>query len=250
MKYFARILASLLLLGAAPAVAGESVKSPNVEQGLLEIEQKGRYQSDSALPKDHLKEFEYNIIYGVTNHWKTKLELVTDDDKKGDPTYRRTRFENVLQLTKAKNGFFADTALYNDFTIADRSDSSHDVTFGVLARKDIADFSNTANVYVKKDFGDTAQAGINFIYRWQTKYNLMPAFQPGFEILGDTKKQNAFRDGTLGIGPSVFGNLGFDELFGADKAQKLGYEVVYTFGATPATADATLKWKLKYAIQF
>ncbi len=250
MKPFYCIFIVLLLLIAAPAFAGETVKAPNVEKGLLEIEQKGRYQSGSRLPKNHFEEFEYTVAYGVTDRWKTKFELVTDEDKKGDLTYRRTRFENIVQTTSAKDGFFVDTALYNDFTIANRSDSSHDITFGVLARKDIASFSHTGNLYVRKDLGDTAQPGINFIYRWQTRYNLMPQFQPGVEILGDTKKKNAFRDQSLGIGPAVSGHFGFDELFGGDKAQKLGYELVYTFGTTPATPDTMLKWKLKYAIQF
>lgn len=244
----------LFWMVAAPAFAGETVKSPNVEQGLFEIEQKGRYTTDSAAARDDKKELEFNIGYGVSEHWKTKIESTIDEDKAGDLTYRRTKFENVLQLTKAKNGFFADTALYNDVSFSDRSDSSHDVTFGVLAHKDLGGFINTGNLFVKKDFGDTAVSGINFLYRWQTRYNLMPEFQPGFEILGDTKKKDAFRDQSLHMGPGIYGNFGFDKwapsFLPADKAQKIGYEVVYTIGATPATPDGNLKWKLKYAIQF
>lgn len=244
------VLSLLLMLLALPALAGETVKSPNVEKGLLEVEEKGRYQIDSAAAKDDKKELEFNATYGVTERWKTKVELAVDEDRAGDLTYRRTRIENVFQLTRAKGGFFADTALYNDVSFSDRSDSSHDVTFGVLARKDIGVTINTANFFIKKDWGDTAANGTNVVYRWQTRYNLMQGFQPGFEILGDTKKRDAFRDQTLGIGPGVYGSFGFDELFGGDKNQKLGYEAVYTFGATPATPDGSLKWKLKYAIQF
>ncbi len=250
-----RILFSLLwILFAAPAIAGEAVKTPHVEKGLLEIENKGRYQMDTVAVRDHKKELEFNVIYGVTERWKTKVELVVDEDRNADLTYRRTRFENMFQLTKASGGAFLDTALYNDVTFSDRSDSSHDVTFGVLARKDIGITTHTGNVYVKKDWGDTAQNGTNFMYRWQTKYNLMQAFQPGFEILGDTRKRDAFRDQTLGIGPAIFGSVGLDtfglDMFKGDKNQKLGYDLVYTFGATPATPDGTLKWRLKYAIQF
>lgn len=244
------LLSFLLVLLALPAFAGETVKSPNVEKGLLELEEKGRHQTDSSAAKNDKMELEFNASYGVTERWKTKIEATVDEDRAGDLTYRRTRFENVFQLTRTQGGFFADTALYNDVSFSDRSDSSHDVTFGVLARKDIGLTTNTANIFIKKDFGDTAANGTNFVYRWQTKYNLMKEFQPGFELLGDTKKRDAFRDQTLGIGPAAFGSFGFDELFGGDKNQKLGYDLVYTFGATPATADGSLKWKLKYAIQF
>lgn len=245
MKLF---LSLLLLLFAVPAFA-QNVKTPNVEKGLFELEEKGRYFIDSAAAKDDKKELEFNVSYGVTDRWKTKLEATVDEDKAGDLTYRRTKFENVLQLTSSKDGFFADTALYNDVSFSDRSDSSHDVTFGLLGRKDIGVTTNTANFYVKKDWGDTALNGTSIMYRWQTRYNLMKAFQPGFEILGDTKRRDAFRDQTLGIGPAAFGSIGLDA-FGGDKNQKIGYDLTYAFGATPATADGTLKWKLKYAIQF
>ena len=252
VKWYGYIFLLLLLL-ASPAWSAGNVKTPNVEKGLLEVENKGRYQIDEAAARNSKKELEFNVSYGVTERWKTKIEAVVDETPSGDLTYRRTRFENVFQLTKSKNGAWLDTALYNDFTIADRSDSSHDVMFGVLARKDIDATTSTGNIYVRRDFGDTAKQGTNFVYRWQTKYNVSPAFQPGFEILGDTRKRDAFRDQTLGIGPGVYGSVGLDkiapELFN-DKNQKFGYEVVYTFGATPVTPDGTLKWKLKYAVQF
>lgn len=234
---------------AGAARAGETVKSPVVEKGLLEFESKGKYQMDSAPARDDKKELEFNVIYGVTEHWKTKAEITVDEDKKGDLTYRRFRFENAYQILKTKEDAFADVALYNDVTFSDRSDSSHDVTFGVLARKDVGMTTNTGNLYFRRDFGDTAQRGTNFIYRWQTKYNLSQGFQPGFEILGDTRKQDAFRDQSLGIGPALYGSFGLDQ-FGGPKNQKLGYELVFVFGATPATPDETLKWKLKYGVQF
>ena len=242
------LVSLLLLLFAVPAFA-QTVKGPNVEQGLFELEQKGRYTSDSAAARDDKKELEFNVGYGVTQRWKAKLEVAVDEDRASNLTYRRTRIENVLQITSAKDGFFADTALYNDVSFSDRSDSSHDVTFGALAQKNIGMTTNTANFLVKKDWGDTAQNGTNIMVRWQTRYNLFKAFQPGFEILGDTRKRDAFRDQSLGIGPAAFGSIGLDA-FGGDKNQKIGYDLTYAFGATPATADGTLKWKLKYAIQF
>lgn len=244
MKWVWGVMIVMWASCAVPAFA-QNVKSPNVEKGLLELEQKGRYFMDSAQSRDNRREFEFNAIYGVTERWKTKIETTFDDDAGRNLVYRRLRFENVLQLTKSKEGFFADTALYNDVTISGRSDTSHDVTFGVLARKDIATTTNTANFYIRKDYGDAAVHGTNVIYRWQTRYNLWPEFQPGFEILGDTRKRDAFRDQSLAIGPGLFGSFTLD-----DPDQKLGYELVMGFGATPTTQDAMLKWKLKYAIQF
>jgi hypothetical protein len=236
------LIASLLF--AVPAVAGETVKSPNVEKGLLELEQKGTYKIDQAAALDDKKELEFNAGYGVTENWKTKGEFTFDEDKAGALVYRRFKFENVYQLLKAKDGYLADVALYNDVSFSDRSDSSHDMTFGLLARKDVGNTTNIGNVYIKRDFGDTAARGVNFIYRWQTRYNLSKVFQPGFELLGDTKKRDNFDNQTLGIGPAVFGS------FAIDDKRKIGYELMYTIGVTPVTPDGTLKWKLKYGFQF
>jgi hypothetical protein len=248
MKYFCILLALLVL--AVPAGAGETVKTPNVARGQLELEQKGKYQMDVAAARNHAKELEFNVGYGVTHHWKTKAELTLDNDKAGDMTYRRVKFENIYQLTKSKDGYMFDSAVYNDISFSDRSDSSHDVTFGVLAAKNIGQINNVANMLVRRDFGDTAAHGTNFIYRWQSRYTVSPELQPGFEILGDTKKRDAFRDQSLGIGPAIFGSFGFDTLGWGDTSQKIGYELAYIVGVTPATPDGTLKWKLKYGIQF
>jgi hypothetical protein len=248
MRLIITFLAFLFV--ALPVRAGETVKSPNVEKGLLEFEHKGKYQMDVAGARNHVKEFEFNAAYGITAHWKTKLEVAFDDDKAGDATYRSIRFENVYQLTKVSQGSFADTALYNDVLFSDRSDSSHNMTFGVFARKDIGVTTHTANLNIRRDFGETAAQGTNLIYRWQTRYNLSPELQPGFEILGDTKKRDAFRDQSLGMGPALFGSFGFDKLGWGDKSQKIGYDLAYIVGVTPATPDGTLKWKLKYNLQF
>ena len=63
MKNIIRTFLSLLfILLAAPAFAGETVKTPNVEKGLLEIENKGRYQMDTAPARNHKKELEFSAV--------------------------------------------------------------------------------------------------------------------------------------------------------------------------------------------
>jgi hypothetical protein len=242
-----RLLPLLILFAAlplSPLHAVETVKSPRVEKGLLEIEQKGKLQYDQNPARNDEKEFNLSAIYGVTDIWKTKVETEFDQKRTSDFRYKSFKFENVLAVTTAKEGYWLDTALYQDITFADRVDLSHSYTFGFLARKDFGSFANLGNIFFKRDFGETAQQGTNLIARGQTRYSLSSVFDPAVEVYYDSQKRDALRDQSLKIGPAAFG--GWD----VGDNQRLGYEAGYFFGVTRASHDDTIKWKLKYEKRF
>jgi hypothetical protein len=78
------------------------------------------------------------------------------------------------------------------------------------------------------------------IYSSQTKYLVTPWLQPGFEFYGDTEGKEKFADQQFAAGPGLFGKIWtFD-------GQALKYEAAYLFGATPASPDGAVRWKLEY----
>lgn len=239
MKRFA-VLFALLALPPLSAHAVDSVKGPNVTEGQYEYEYKGAFRHDQAAAKNDEKEVETNIAYGVTDRWKTKIEASFEQKRNSDLTYKSTKFENVLNMNGNDSKSKVIWGLYNDVSFADRSDSTHTITFGVLAKRDVGALSNLGNLYVKKDWGDTAKNGFSFMARWQSKYAVTDLFQPGFEMFYDTRTNDRLRDQSLMVGPGIFGNF---EIFGK---KGWGYDVVYLLGATPASPDGQLKWKLKY----
>lgn len=247
MRHASLVFFFVILFFTAPfAWAVENIKSPGVEKGKWELELPGKYQHDRAAARDGEREQNIELGTGLTEHWKAKIEFIFKEKNTTGFYYDAFKFMNTVQLTSEKNGDLLDAALYGDVAIADRTDGTHDYSLGILARKKLFDVTaHTFNLLVKQDFGDTAKKGVNVITRWQSRYNLSDAFAPGFEILSDTRKKEAFRDQSLRIGPMAYGKFAV----GGD-GQAVGYELGYLFGVTPATSDGMLKWKLKYEWTF
>jgi hypothetical protein len=233
------VLALLFLPHTLWAV--ETVKSPVVDEGLLEFEQKGKYQHDENPAKDNEKEFDLNAAYSPTAWWKTKGEFTFEQKRADDFIYKGFKWENILNLNGRDVQHGVVFGLYQDIFFADRTSSVNSFTLGALARRDFGKLSNIGNLLFKRDFGARAKNGLSLIYRWQTKYAFDPLFQPGFEVLGDTQTNDKFQDQVLMIGPVVYMSL--DAI-----TPGLGLDVGYLAGATKASRDGMLKWRLKYSI--
>lgn len=245
MKITPLLLLALLL---APLSLGavESVKSPTADKGKFEFELGGKYQHDQAVARDGERELAAEIGYGFTDNFKAKAEVEFKEKLTTGFYYEKFKLQTTYVFVKEKDGAFADIGFYGDVAVADRTDGTHDYTAGLAARKKLFEkTTHTANLFFKRDFGDTATNGTNIIYRWQSKVALFKEFEPGFELLGDTRKKDAFRDQSLRIGPIVHGKFALD-----DAGRSIGYEVGYLVGVTPATSDGMLKWKMKYEMMF
>lgn len=244
MRFFLFLLA-VTGLAALPAAAVETVKSPSVTKGELGFEYKGKYEHDHRAARDGRQEANGGISYGVTRFWQTEVEGVFDQPAGGAMEYANVEWENVLRVADQKD-IGVDLALHQALSFSEPHAGAHAYMFGLIARRGIdtnfgpVDF--TGNLRLSRDFGGNAENGTSFIYRGQALYNYHAQFKPGLEVYGDTRKKDAFVDQSLKVGPVIKG--GFDV---AEK-QAIGYEVGYTFGATSATPDGTLRWKLEYNI--
>ncbi|MBI3419854.1 MAG: hypothetical protein HY053_06970 [Proteobacteria bacterium] len=237
------LLVALFLLAApAPLWAVETVKSPLVEEGLLEFEQKGKLQNDRDPTQNDEKEFEFNAAYGVTQRWKTKVEAVFEQKRSDRFHYKGFKWENIFNLNGKDVQNEVVFGLYQDIFISNYPNNTHNLTFGLLARRDFGKLVNLGNLYVRRDFGDTENSGVRLQYRWMSKYSVQPWAEPGFEVMGDTQQKEKFRNQGLMIGPALYGNLSSLGLKG------VSYELGYLIGVTPANRDSTFKWKLKYAV--
>lgn len=242
-----RLFLCLLVFTAAalPVAAVETVKSPSVTKGELGFEYKGKYEHDRSPRRDGRQEANGVISYGVTNFWLTEFEGVFDQPAGGSMDYASFEWENVLRVARQKD-IGIDLALHQALSFSEPHAGAHAYMFGLIARRGIdTDFGPvdfTGNLRMARDFGGNAENGTSFIYRGQALYNYHAQFKPGLEVYGDTAKKDAFADQSLKVGPVIKG--GFD----VAANQVLGYEAGYTFGATPATPDGTLRWKLEYNI--
>jgi len=182
MKYLIRITLSIFLLAPHPVFAVETVKSPLIYEGDVQLEQLGKYQHDSSAKRDDEKEYDLGVAYGVTDRWRTKLQTEFEEKRSANLHYKNINWENIVSLTG--NNSTLPTTLYLDVLAADRPDSSHSALMGIIMLKELGPTVNMVNLFLRREFGDTASDKTSFVYRFQSRYHLYSYLDPGFELWG------------------------------------------------------------------
>jgi hypothetical protein len=258
-----RIIVGLTAVLALLAPLGEAradyhLWSPyETEWGELEIEHNGDAVFDRRPDQKGATSYTLELGTGLTPWWHSELELGFDRAPGfGQPT-RLTQVvtENMIQLTEpgeypVDTGFFFE---YGQSTTRGAAAASNEVTFGPVFGKDIGRTTHLLNLFFTRELGpDQSSHGLDFSYAWQSRWNLWAPMSPAFEIYGDT--------GTLGhapgfsgqqflVGPVGIGRLTMNQL-GLGPAGQIKYEIGWLFGATPATARGTLRWRVELEIPF
>jgi len=119
--------------------------------------------------------------------------------------------------------------------------------------KDIGRTVTTINLFFTRQLGpgQTSQ-GLDFSYAAQTRWNVWAPLSPAIEIYGDAGNlgnspgfdRQQFLVGPVGVGVIKLNQLGLGH------SGNLKYEVGWLFGATPATARGTLRWRLEVEVPF
>ena len=135
--------------------------------------------------------------------------------------------------------YWIDPAFFYEMDMGRSNNVPNQIIMGFLSSKVVGQFEDTINLLIHKDWGiESTPAG--FIYSNQLKYRLIQQLEPGFELYGDTDGKAAMYNQQLAIGPAIFGK------FMTFEAQAIRYQLGVLFGATPATPNAALRWKLEY----
>lgn len=236
------VLLAVSIFGLMPekAHAGEEVFSPYVTLGEWEFEQEGVVSYDRNPANNGAQDFENSIGYSPTAFWHAELEseFSRDPGPDQDLRYQSINWLNTLALAEPGE-FWFDPAAYFEADFA-RSGLPNTVISGLIGAKLIGPVLDTINLFGYKEYGPGATPfGVQ--YANQAKYRLAPWLEPGFELYGDTLGRAAFDNQLLQTGPGVFG-----QIFGFADGQEFKYEVAFLFGATPASPDQALRWKLEY----
>jgi hypothetical protein len=244
---------------AAPAVAVDfHVRSPNeIDHGELEIEHNGAAQFDHRKDRGGATGYTIELGTGLTSWWKTELELNFERSPgSGQPTLLSAfATENIFRLTEPGEAF-VDLGLFVEYGQSlrgRRHAGPNELTFGPLIAKDIGRTTHTVNLFLTRQLGPAQEThGLEFSYAWQSRWNVWPPLSPALEIYGET--------GTLGripglsrqqllVGPVGVGSLKMSDL-GLGRAGKLKYELGWLFGATGASPQGSLRWRLELEFPF
>ncbi len=258
MKYLPTMLTALALLAPMAARADFRVVSPyEIDYGEIEIEHNGSAVFDRRPDNTGGRSYTLEIGTGLTSWWRSEVELGFERESgSGQPTLlTQIVTENMFQLTQPGQ-YFADFGFYVEYgqsLTRGRYATSNQVTFGPLIAKDIGRTTNTLNLFFTRQLGpnQTSQR-LNFTYAWQTRWNIWQPLSPAIEIYGDTGALGAspqLQKQQLMIGPVGVGSIHLNDL-GLGKGGKLKYELGWLFGATSASPQGALRWRLEVEIPF
>lgn len=219
------------------------VLSPYVTEGEFEIEQQGYLTQDRNPKNDGSNAQVISAGYSPFSWWKTEIE--GEFDREAGPNnslrYNSLNWENTFPL--AEPGLlWIDPAFFYEMDLG-RSGEANNLIIGLLASKEIGSYQETLNFLIHKDY-DPSTTPVGFILSSQTKYRFKPWLEPGVEIYADTSGKQKISDQQLAAGPGLFGKIySFD-------GQALKYQIAYLRGATPASPDQAIRWKLEYEFYF
>lgn len=230
------LVTSGLLFTAHDAQATE-VLSPYVNQE-IELEHQGYVSHDRNPDSSNGQDYVASVGISPLPFYRVEFESEFQREAGSDQDVRYDSFnvENTFMLTQPGE-YWLDTGLFYEMDFA--RTGPNNIIFGFLGAKEIGSFAETLNLLAHKDYG-SGNSPTGFIYSNQLKYHYRAGLEPGFEIFGDTNHKERFDDQQLAIGPGIFGQ------FYTFNGQSLKYQLGMLFGATTATPDWAVRWKLEY----
>jgi len=252
------LAAALALLAPLRAHADYHVVSPyEIDLGELEIEHNGDAVFDRRASQTGATSYTTELGTGLTPWWHSEIELGFDRAPGGGQPTLLTQavWENMVQLTEPGEQF-ADVGFYFEYgqsTTRGPAAAANELTFGPVIAKEIGRTVHTINLFFTRQLGpDQTSQGLDVSYAWQSRWNIWAPLSPAVEIYGDAGTLGAsprFNQQQLLAGPVGVGVIKLNQL-GLGQAGNLKYEIGWLFGATPATAHGTLRWRAEVEIPF
>jgi hypothetical protein len=258
IRYVYALSWALALLTPLRAWADFHVVSPDeIDFGELEIEHNGSASFDRLPANSGAQSYTIELGTGLTTWWHSEIEMSFDRNPGfNEPTLlTQAVTENMFQLTEPGE-YFADVGFYIEYgqsLTTGHNASANEVTFGPVIAKDIGRTTSTVNLFLTRQLGpDQTMQGLDFTYAWQTRWNIWQPLSPAVEFYGDTGtlgSSPSFSQQELLVGPVAVGALKLNDL-GLGHAGLVKYEIGWLFGATRASPNGTLRWRLELEIPF
>ncbi len=246
------------LLMPLAAHADYHVHSPTeVDLGELELEHNGSASFDHRRDYSGPQSYTVEVGTGLTKWWHSEIELGFDRDPGTNQPTSLTQLvsENMFALTE-QGEYWADWGFYVEYgqSLATKAHAGpNQVTFGPAIAKDIGPTTSTVNLFLTRELGpDQTTSRLDFSYAWQTKWNLWEKLSPAIEVYGDAGligRSPRLSQQQVLVGPVAIGALKLNDL-GLGHAGKLKYELGWLFGATGASPQGTLRWRMELEIPF
>ncbi len=224
-------------VSASPAQA-LNVYSPYVEEGIMEIELKNRFDFDGRSSEDNFRQHILEIAYGVNSWWSVELEGEWEKDPGDGYHYEATEIYNNFQLTDVGE-YWLDAGLQVKYVFKHPDGKADRLKIYALLAKQTNQFTHMANLGVEQDVGDHKNRNPKMDAKWMTRYNYRPMLNPGFEYYGEygeISDPSKYKNQKHRLGPALYGKLGHG----------FKYELGWLFGLSKATEDHAIKFNIEY----
>ncbi len=212
---------------------------------MAEIEYRGARTFDSDPAKDGAESQKLAVGYGVTNWWFAEAYGEWKRDPGGTTHFDGTEWESVFQLTEPGE-YWADLGLLAEYErVQNRKTDTDALNIGPLIERDFGPTTTDLNLMLARQLGPSiTQRGIDFSYRWETRWRLFPQFQPALEAFGDLGSVGHFNSLSGQqhlLGPGFAGQFSLGSVPGT-----IQYDAGYLFGLTPASPKGAVKLIVEY----
>lgn len=125
---------------------------------------------------------ELGLAYAVNDFWLPKLLIAFDKDQGDGYQVQRLLFENTFSfkpVVEGRDGFGFAWFQSLEGALNDRQTNS--TAFGPIFTAQAGKFSVSTNTFFDKTYGQNREAGINFLFAGQVRYEIMDKVKVGFE---------------------------------------------------------------------
>ncbi len=216
------------------------IKSPYVEQGVLEVENKNRFDMDKRPAENGFRQHVIGVGYGFTSWWSSELNGEWEKEAGHGYKYTATEIENTFQFTE-QGEYLIDVGGLLSYEFSHEQGGADKVEAGILLGKKFTDWTHLANIIVEQEVGDHKNANPEYDVKWQTLYNYSSFVNPGVEYygeFGEVTHSQGWDAQKHRFGPVIAGKLGHG----------VEYNIGWLFGISNGASDNAIKLNLEYEL--
>lgn len=228
----------LLVLSSQPVQAQFYVRSPEVEKGVLNLEEHGAVYSGPGTDERLRQSHEIEGKYGVTERLEGIVEGFFDQDIGGSLTARQLELGAQYELVE-REGDGLGLAFRGIYELALENGSPDEILFGPLAKYVRGPDSATINTFFIGQVGNNVDIdGLEMLINWRLKHEFGETFGLGVE--GYSKIEDLAHSGKFDEQKHRLGPVAYFEF--KDHLPNWEFAGGALFGVSDATSDVTFKF--------
>ena len=230
----------VLILGAQPVAAQFYVRSPDVEKGVLKLEEHGAVYSGRGEDERRRQSHELEAKYGFTDRWEGIVEATFRQDIGEDFEANRIELGAQYEIVE-RHGDGWGLAFRSLYEFALQSGDPGEILFGPIAKYVRGHDSATVNAFFIGQVGDHRDIdSLEFKFNWRLKHEFNDMWGLGVEGYSDI--EDLSHTGTFDEQKHRVGPVAYLELKGMPEWE---FAAGALFGVSDATSDVTFKFDIE-----